>query len=134
MIETTTPETSDPNWPNKIRQNAQNMILYFLEAVNAFLSPIQIIQGAPISAASGISPNFFYNALIKLDHADHPTDGWAGYLMTEEEFPPRSTTSWTGPEIVRNVFVIPTRAIASGDQEQAKVEYKYKKKSQTHMM
>ena len=47
--------------------------------------------------------------------------------MTNEEFALRRTTSWTGPEIVGKYFVIPTRAITSGDQEQAKGEYKYKK-------
>ena len=34
---------------------------------------------------------------------------------------------WTGPEIVGKYFVMPKRAITSGDQEQAKGEYKYKK-------
>ena len=47
--------------------------------------------------------------------------------MTKEEFSLRSTTAWTGPEIVVKYFVMPTRAIAPGDQEQAKGEYKYKK-------
>ena len=47
--------------------------------------------------------------------------------MTKEKFALRSTTSWTGPELVGKYFVIPTRAITSGDQEQAKGEYKYKK-------
>ena len=32
-----------------------------------------------------------------------------------------------GPKIVGKYFVMPTRAITSGDQEQAKGEYKYKK-------
>ena len=47
--------------------------------------------------------------------------------MTKEEFSLRSTTAWTGPEIVGKYFVMPTQAITSGDQEQAKGEYKYKK-------
>ena len=47
--------------------------------------------------------------------------------MTKEEFALRSTTAWTRTEIVRKYFVMPTRAITSSDQEQAKGEYKYKK-------
>ena len=47
--------------------------------------------------------------------------------MTKEEFSLRSTTALTGPEIVGKYFVITTQAITSGDQEQAKGEYKYKK-------
>ena len=47
--------------------------------------------------------------------------------MTKEEFALRSTTACTGPEIVGKYFVIPTGATTSGDQKQAKGEYKYKK-------
>ena len=47
--------------------------------------------------------------------------------MTKEEFALRSTTAWTGPEMGGKYFVMPTRAITTGDQEQAKGEYKYKK-------
>ena len=134
-IEPTTRETSDPNWPNKIRQNAHNMVLYSLEAVNSLLSPIQKIQGRPTFSSLWHIAQDFYDALRKIYHAYHPTDGWAGYLMTKEEFALRSTTSWTGPEIVRKYFAMSTRAITLGDQEQAKGEYKYKKKKpQTHMM
>ena len=49
--------------------------------------------------------------------------------MTKEEFALRSTTAWTGPEIVEKYFVMPTRAITTGDQEQAKGDYKYKKET-----
>ena len=98
------------------------MVLYSLEAVNALLSPIQKIQVRPTFSSLWHLAQEFYDALRKLDHADHPTDGWAGYLMTKEEFYLRITTSWTGPEIVGKYFVMPTRAITSGDQEQAKGE------------
>ena len=114
--------------------SAHNMVLYWLRAVNALLSPIQNIQGRPTFSSLWHLAKAFYDSLRKLDHADHPTNGWAGYLMTKEEFSLRSTTSWTGPEIVGKYFVMPTRAITSGDQEQAKGEYKYKNKSQTRMM
>ena len=76
------------------------MVLYYLEAVNALLSPIQKIQGRPTFSSLWHLAQEFYDALHKLDHADHPTDVWAGYLMTKEEFALRSTTSWTGPDIV----------------------------------
>ena len=98
------------------------MVLYSLEAVNALLRPIQKIQGRPNLSSLWHLAQVFYDALRKLDHADHPIDGWAGYLMNKEEFPLRSTTAWTGPDIVGKYFVMPTRAITSGDQEQAKGE------------
>ena len=98
------------------------MVLYSLEDVNALLIPIQKIQGCPTLSSLWHLAQAFYDALRKLDHADHPIDGWAGYFMTKEEFALRSTTSWTGPEIVGKYFVMPTRAITSGDQEQAKGE------------
>ena len=99
------------------------MVLYSLEAVNALLSPIQKIQGRPTFGSLWNLARAFYDALRKFDHADHPTDGWAGHLMTKEEFSLRSTTSWTGTEIVGKYFVMPTRVITSGDQKQAKGEY-----------
>ena len=39
-----------------------------------------------------------------------------------------------GPEIVGKYFVMPTKAITSGDQEEAKGEYKYKKKKSPILM
>ena len=96
------------------------MVLYYLEAVNALLSPIQKNQGRPTFSSLWYLAQAFYDALRKLDHSDHPKDVWAGYLMIKEEFALRSTTSWTGPEIFGKYFVMPTRAITSGDQEQAK--------------
>ena len=103
------------------------MVLYSLEAVNALLSPIQKIQGRPTFSSLWHLAQAFYDALRKLDHSDLPTDGWAGYLITKEEFALRITTTWTGPEILGKYFVMPTRAITSVEQEQAKGEYKYKK-------
>ena len=84
------------------------MLLYLLEDVNALLIPIQKIQGHPTFSSLWHLAQAFYDALRKLDHADHPTDGWAGYLMTKEEFALRSTTACTGPEIVGKYFVMPT--------------------------
>ena len=93
------------------------MVLYSLEAVNALLSPILKNQGRPTFSSLWHLAQAFYDALRKLDNADHPTDGWAGYLMTKEEFSLRSTTSWTGTETVGKYFVMLTTAITSGDQE-----------------
>ena len=103
------------------------MVLYSLEDVNVLLSPIQKIRGRPTFGSLWHLAQKFYDALRKLDHADHPTDGWSGYLMTPEEFALRSATAWTHPEDVGKFFVIPITAISSGHQEQAKGEYKYKK-------
>ena len=96
------------------------MVLYSLEAVNALLIPIQKFQGHPAVSSLWHLAQAFYDALRKLYHADHLTDGWASYLMTKEEFALRSTTSWKGPDMVGKYFVMPTRAITSGDKEQAK--------------
>ena len=60
------------------------MVLYSLEAVSALLSPIQKNQGRPTSSSLWHLAQAFYDALGKLDHADHPTNGWARYLMTKE--------------------------------------------------
>ena len=76
------------------------MVLYSLEAVNALLRPIQKMQGRPTFSRLWHLAQAFYAALRKLYHADHPIDGWDGYLMTKEEFSLRSTTALTGPEIV----------------------------------
>ena len=103
------------------------MVLYSLEAVNALLSLIQKIQGRPTFSSLWHLAQAFYEYLRKLGHADHLTNEWSGYLMTREEFSLRSTPAWTGPELVGKYFVMPTRSITSGDQEQAKGEYKYKK-------
>ena len=103
------------------------MVLYSLEAVNALLSPIQKIQGRPTFSSLWHLAQAFYDALRKLDQADHPTDGWDGYLTTKEEFSLHITTLWTGTDIFGKYFVMTTRVITSGDQEQAKGEYKLKK-------
>ena len=103
------------------------MVLYSLEDVNVLLSPIQKIHGRPTFGSLWHTAQQFYDALRKLDHADHPTDGWSGYLMTPEEFSLRSATTWTHPEDVGNFFIIPITDISTGHQEQAKGEYKYKK-------
>ena len=103
------------------------MVLYSLEDVNVLLSPIQKIHGRPTLGSLWHLAQQFYDALRKLDHADHPTDGWSGYLMTPEEFSLRSATAWTHPEDVGKFFVVPITAISTGHQEQAKREYKYKK-------
>ena len=60
------------------------MVLYLLEAVNALLSPIQKIQVRPTFSSLWHLSQEFYYALRKLDHADHPNNGWAGYLMNKE--------------------------------------------------
>ena len=98
------------------------MVLYSIEAINALLSPIQKIQGRPTFSSLWNLDQALYDALRKLYHAYHPTDGWAGNLMNKEEFALRSTTSWLGPEIIGKYFVMPTRSITSGDQEQTKGE------------
>ena len=103
------------------------MVLYSFEAVIALLNQIQKNQGSPTFGSIWHISQAFYDALRKLDHADQPTDGWSGYLMTKEEFALRSTTTWTNPEVVGKLFVIPITAISTGHQEQAKGEYKYKK-------
>ena len=103
------------------------MVLYSLEDVNVLLSPIQKIHGRPTFGSLWHPAQQLYDTLRKIDHADHPTDVWSGYLMTPEEFALRSATAWTHPEDVRKFFIIPITAISSGHQEQAKGEYKYKK-------
>ena len=60
------------------------MVLYSLEAVNTLLSPIQKIQGRPTFSSLWHLTQAFYDALRKLDHTDHTTNVWAGYLMTKE--------------------------------------------------
>ena len=69
------------------------MVLYSLKGGNALLIPIQTIQGRPTFSSLCHIDQAFYDAIKKLDNVDHPTDGWAGYLMTKEEFALRSTTS-----------------------------------------
>ena len=96
------------------------MVLYLLEDVNALLSPNQKNYARPTFGSLWHLAQQFYNALQKLDHADHPTDGWSGYLMTPEEFALCSATAWTHPEDVGKFFVIPITAISMGHQEQAK--------------
>jgi len=48
-------------------------------------------------------------------------------MLATEEFALRSILPWTPPEDVGRYFVMPNTAITSGDQEQAKGEYKYKR-------
>ena len=103
------------------------MVLYSLEDVNALLSPIQKIHGRPTFGSLWHLAQQFYDALRKLNNADHPTDGWSGCLMTPEEFALRSATAWTHPEDVEEFFVIPITAVSTGHQEQANGEFKYKK-------
>ena len=110
------------------------MVIYSLEDVNVLLSPIQKINGRPTFGSLWHLAQQFYDALRKLDHADHPTDGWSGYLMTPEEFVLRSATAWTHPEDVGKFFVILIKAIRSGHQEQARESTNTRKKSQIHMM
>ena len=85
----------DPNWPTKPANHTQKMVLYSFEAVIALMNQIKKIQGRPTFGSLWHLAQAFYDALRKLDHADHPTDGWSGYLMTKEEFALRSATNWT---------------------------------------
>ena len=110
------------------------MVFYSFEAVIALMNQIKKIQGCPTFGSLWHLAQAFYDALQKLDHADHPTDRWSGYLMTKEEFALCSATNWTKPEVVGKFFVIPITAISTGHQEQAKGEYKYKKRSPTPTM
>ena len=110
------------------------MVLYSLEAVNALLSPIQKIHGRPTFGSLWHLAQQTYEALQKLDHEDHPTDGWSGYLMTPKEFALRSAAEWKTPDDIGRYYVMPTTAITLVNQEQAKGEFKYKKKSQTPTM
>ena len=57
------------------------MVLYSLEDVNVLLSPIQKIHGRPTFRSLWHLAQKFYDALRKLDHADHPTDGWSTVRM-----------------------------------------------------
>ena len=102
------------------------MVKYSIEAINAFLNPIERVPGRPNFSSLWLLAEALTDALRKLDHPDHPTDGWAGCIMTKEEFALRSTQPWRDPETVGKYFVMPTAAITIGDQEQAKGEYKYK--------
>ena len=54
------------------------MVLYSLAAINALLSPIQKVQGRPTLSSLWHLAQSFYASLGKLDHADHPIDGWDG--------------------------------------------------------
>ena len=92
------------------------MVLYSFEAVIALMNQIQKIQGRPTFRSLWHLAQAFYNALRKLYHADHPTDGWSGYLMTKEEFALLSATNWTKLEVVGKLFVIPITAISMGHQ------------------
>ena len=103
------------------------MVKYSLEAVNALLDPIPQIAGRPNFSSLWNLAQSMYKALKKLDHPDYPTDGWSGCLMTREEFALRNATPWTAPDVVGKYFVMPSTAITTTDQEQAKGEYKYKR-------
>ena len=96
------------------------MVLYLFEAVIALMNQIQKIQGRPTFGSLWHLAQAFYDALRKLDHEDHPTDGWSGYLMTKEDFALRSATNWTKLELVGKLFVITITEISTGHQEQAK--------------
>ena len=94
------------------------MLLYLLEVVNALLSHIQKIHGRPTFGSLWHLAQQIYKALQKLNHEDHPTDGWSGYLMSPKEFALCSATEWKTPEDVGRYYVMPITAITLGDQEQ----------------
>ena len=103
------------------------MVTYSLETVTALLDQIQKVSGRPNFSSLWLLAEAISDALRKLNHPDHPTDGWSGCMLTPEEFALRSILPWTPPEAMGRYFVMPTAAITSGDQEQAKGEYKYKR-------
>ena len=96
------------------------MVLYLFKDVIALMNQIQKIQGRPTFGSLWHLAQAFYDALRKLDHVDHPIDGWSGYLMTKEEFALRSATNWTKLEVVGKFFVIPITEIITVHQEQSK--------------
>ena len=103
------------------------MVLYLLKAVNALLSQILKNHGRPTFGSLWHLAQQNYEALRKIEHGDHPTDGWSGYLMNPEEFALRSATRWKRLEDVSKYFVMLTTAITSGEEAQAKGEFKYLK-------
>ena len=105
------------------------MVQYSLEAVNALLN-IGTIDGWPTFHSLWTLAHSIYDALRKLDHPDHPTNGWSGYLMTREEYALRSPNIWQDPEDVGKYFKTPPKAITTGDQKAAKGECTYKHKLQ----
>ena len=102
------------------------MVQYSLEAVNTLLAQIHQINGRPNFSSLWNLAYEIFDALRKLDHPDHPTDGWSGYLMTREEFALRSASTWQDPEDVGKYFTMPNEAITTGDQSAAKGKWKYK--------
>ena len=107
------------------------MVQYSLEAVNALLAQIHRINGRPNFSSLWNLAYKIYDALRKLDHPDHPTDGWSGYLMTREEFALRSASTWQDPKDVGKYFTMPNTAITTGDQSAAKGKWKYKNELHT---
>ena len=96
------------------------MVQYSLEAVNALLAQIHQINGRPNFSSLWNLAYEIYDALRKLDHPNHPADGWSGYLMTREEYSLQSAIAWQDPEDVGKYFTMPNTAITTCDQSVAK--------------
>ncbi len=71
-----------------------------LKATQSILALITRINGRPTFSSLWYLAQAMYEALRMLDHPDYPTDGWAGTLMTQEEYALRSTTAWVDPKYV----------------------------------
>ncbi len=102
------------------------MAKIMIKAVQAILATVPRIDGRQTFSSLWHLAQALYKALRKLDHPDHPTDGWVGVLMAREEYALRNMTQWVDPEDVGQYFVMPTNAITTGDQLAAKCKWTYK--------
>ena len=53
----------------------------------------------------------------KMEHPDHPCEGYSGYMMTQADYAFYSTTRCQDPADVEKYFIVPTTAITNTDKK-----------------
>ena len=103
------------------------MLKYSVEAINVILLPIHQVPGRPTFRTLWQLSQEIQECLVKIEHLDHPDEGYAGYMMTQESYVLYSKIRCQNPEEVENYFIVPTTAITDTNQKSEERKWQARK-------
>ena len=93
------------------------MVTYSVKAINAILLFVRQVTGRPTCCTLWQLFQEPQECLGKMEHLDHPNEGYAGYMMTYVDYAFYSATKWKDLSDVGIYFLVPTTAITDTDHK-----------------
>ena len=93
------------------------MVTYPVKAINAILLPIYQVPGQLTFHTLWKLSQELQECLDKMEHPNHPYEGYADYMMPQAAYAFYSTTPCTDPNHMGNCFIVPTTSITDNDQK-----------------